>query len=168
MEEKLLPAEEEGVGKNLPFRTRKGLNSPAQVVLFTQFDLARIEGRLTFGELEKLKSQKTLEELFEKGKSVTHNGFTLVYLPIPLKTFYPVQAGFSVPKRNFKHAVDRNRIKRLMRETYRHQKFDLYQKLVAAKKQLAIMWVYKGKTVPNHETVNASMLKCLEKLSGHL
>jgi ribonuclease P protein component len=164
MEEKLLPAEEAGAEKNLPFQTKGSLNSTPSNLLFANFDLTRLKDKKTFGRYEKLKSTKTIELLFNKGKSVSHNGFTLVYLFTPLTTHYPAQAAFSVPKKCFKHAVDRNRVKRLMREAYRLNKFMLYQKLVDAKTQMALMWVYKGRELPEYEKVLQSMTYCLGKL----
>ena len=78
--------------------------------------------RLTFGKQEKLKSRKLIERLFEEGKSVKKYPIRLVYLQTDHTSDLPAQVGFSVPKRHFKRAVDRNRIKRLLREAYRIQK----------------------------------------------
>ncbi len=165
MEEKLLREEDQEAEKNSPLRTREGLSSPPAAKPFAEFDVNLLKGKNTFGKDEKLKSKKIIDQLFKEGKSVSTNGFTLVYLVKPLSTFYPVQAGFSVPKKHFKHAVDRNRIKRLMRETYRLNKTSLYENLAERKEQMAIMFVYKGKELPNHETVTKAVLHCLNKIS---
>ena len=58
--------------------------------------------------------------------------------------------GVAVGNRNFKKAVDRNRIKRLTREAYRLQKLSLEQKVVLANKQLNIFFIYIGKELPDH------------------
>lgn len=164
MEEKFWHAEGQEVGKNLPYQTRRDLSSTsADGAAFAGFDIERAAGH-TLGKAEKLKSQKIIDQLFNEGKAVSHNGFTLVYLYLPLQTIYPAQVSFSVPKRNFKHAHERNRIKRLMREAYRLNKLPLYQKLVEQKKQVAMMWVYKGKALPDYETVTKEVLWCLGKL----
>lgn len=76
----------------------------------------------TFKKGEKLKSRKLIEQLFIEGKRLKSFPIQLVYLPVEHDSDYLVQAGFSVPKRRFKKAVDRNKIKRLMREAYRLQK----------------------------------------------
>ena len=164
MEEKFLQEEDPGAEKSSPFRTKRNLNSSSAPKTIAAFDLAKAKGTNLFGKEEKLKSKKIIEQLFKEGKSVSKNGFTLVYLPQVLPVFYPVQAGFSVPKSSFKKAVDRNRIKRLMREAYRLNKIHLYEKLVVQQKQLAMMWVYKGKKLPDYETVLANVLECLKKL----
>ena len=164
MEEKSLHVEGAGAEKGSLYLTRRSLNKSSEAKTFAQFDLAKLKGRYTFGEEEKLKRKKIIDQLFKEGKSASQSGFTLVYLNTPLITFYPAQAGFSVPKKNFKHAVDRNRIKRLMREVYRMHKFALYEKLVERKQQTAMMWVYKGKELPESEFVLKAMLACLKKL----
>ena len=131
---------------------------------FAEFDISVLKGKLTFGKGEKLKGEKIIDQLFKEGKSVSNNGFTLVHLVQPLRTFYPAQAGFSVPKKHFKRAVDRNRIKRLMREVYRLNKAGFYEKLVEKKQQMAIMFVYKGKEMPEYETVTKAIVNCINKV----
>ncbi len=165
MEEKFLHAEEPEAERNLRFQTRSDLNSTSAAKSFAGFDSAQLQGKFTFAAEEKLKSKKLIEQLFKEGKSVSTNGFTLVYLVQPLRTFYPAQAGFSVPKRNFKHAVDRNRVKRLMREAYRLNKLPFYEKLAARQKQLAVMFVYKGKALPTYEATTKAIVHCMNRIS---
>ncbi len=99
----------------------------------------------TFSKHEKLKSRKAIEALFGDGKYLKAFPIRLVYLH--QKTFEKetFQVGFSVSKRNFKRAVDRNRIKRLMREAYRLNKNLLTSEV---KKQHIAMFIYSGKTLP--------------------
>lgn len=164
MEEKFWHAEGQEVGKNLPHQTRRDLSSTSSADdAFAGFDVERAV-KHTLGKAEKLKSQKIIDKLFNEGKAVSHNGFTLVYLYLPLLSIYPAQVSFSVPKRNFKHAHERNRIKRLMREAYRLNKLPLYTLLATEKKQVAMMWVYKDKALPDYETVTKEVLWCLGKL----
>lgn len=163
MEEKYLPKEEPEAERNSQFLTRSDSNN-LEYSLLAQFKVELLKNKNTFGKSEKLKSKKIIEQLFKEGKSVSNNRFTLVYLQHPLPTFYPAQAGFSVPKKFFKRAVDRNRIKRLMRETYRLNKNVLYQFLAAQKQQLAIMFIYKGDKLPSQEATGKSITVCLKKL----
>ena len=76
-----------------------------------------------FSKLERIVSQKLIDELFTSGQSHSLTAFPLraVYLPCVAK---PVQLQLllSVPKRRFKHAIDRNRVKRQLREAFRKNK----------------------------------------------
>lgn len=164
MEEKLLHAEEEEVEKNLPFLTRENLNSSPAAVAFNAAKLQLLRGSFGLCKDEKLKSQKNIEQLFSEGKSVFHSGFTLVYLAKPLDAAFPAQVGFSVPKRFYKQATDRNRVKRLMREAYRKNKWPLYEHLLAKQLKVSLLFVFKGKTIPDQNTVNQAVITCLQKL----
>ncbi len=84
--------------------------------------------RFTFKPAEKLKSLKLIGQIFKEGKSFSHFPFRVVYL-FSEKDKSFLRAAFSVSSRNFKKAVDRNRIKRLMREAYRLQKNSFQTKL---------------------------------------
>lgn len=161
MEEKFSHAEEPEEGKNFPFQTK---DVSSNISSSGKADNAvRATGNFTFGRDEKLKSRKLIDQLFSEGKSVSVNGFTLVYLYTPLAVTYPVQAGFSVPKRFFKHAVERNRVKRLLREAWRHQKAAVYEKLKARQTQAAIMWIYRGKQLPDLKTTTQAVEQCIAK-----
>ncbi len=82
--------------------------------------------KFTLGQQERLKSKKLIEKLYEEGKSIKVFPLRMVYIQTEHTSKFPVQVGVSVPKRNFKSAVDRNRIKRLLRETYRKEKHTIY------------------------------------------
>lgn len=114
--------------------------------------------KYTFGKQERLKSRKLIEKLFKEGKSIKKFPLRLVYLQTEHTSNFPVQASFSVPKRNFKKAVDRNRIKRLMREAYRIQKPTLYKDL---KKPHVFMVTFIGNKEPTYTDIKEKIQEVL-------
>ena len=78
--------------------------------------------RETFKKKERLKSRKLIRALFEKGQSIKKFPLRLVFLKIKPEKHATTQVSFAVSKRNFKKAVTRNRIKRMIREAYRLEK----------------------------------------------
>ena len=122
--------------------------------------------KLTLGKNERLKSRKQIELLFSEGKKFSITPFRVHYVINEL-TNPPLQFGVGVSNKNFKRAVDRNRIKRLVREAYRLQKIALYQKVKEKKGQLNIFIIYTGKEIPEYREVFVQMNKILDKL-GHL
>ncbi len=119
--------------------------------------------KLSFSNKQKLKSQKLIDKIFEEGKSVTVFPLKMVYLYSGKSN----QVGVSVSKRIFKRAVDRNRIKRLMREAYRHNKNMLIDNNVSG---YAFMILYLSKDLPDYKLVNsktqALLTKFLDSLSN--
>ena len=82
--------------------------------------------KATFSKIERLKSKKEIDILFSDGKSISKYPIRLVYKKTDFNEKIKIRAGVSVSKRNFKKAVDRNFIKRLMRESYRKNKYIVY------------------------------------------
>jgi ribonuclease P protein component len=135
--------------------------------------------QFTLGKKERLKSRKQIEQLFKQGKSFTIFPFKIYYalsslsinkhsessgdfrLPTPnSRLLFGVAAG----TRNFKKAVDRNRIKRLTREAYRLQKNELQQKLSEAEKQLNVFFIYTGKEMPDYLMIKEKTTQILNRL----
>lgn len=120
--------------------------------------------RYTLGKTERLKSRKTIDQLFASGKSFSQFPFRIVWQWQAEATNPLLQTGFSVSTRHFKHAVDRNRIRRLMKESYRLQKNPLQDTLTQYQKQLAVFIIYVGKEVPPYELVFEKMTTVIERL----
>lgn len=120
--------------------------------------------RYTFSKEERLTSKVLLNALFETGKRFTAYPVRLFWVPASLKSSYPVQVVFGVGKSRFPRAVDRNQIKRWMRESWRHRKHELYQFLEARQQSLAIMIVYSSSEFPDQAGIDKAMDVALEKL----
>ena len=114
---------------------------------------------------ERLKSRKRIDSLFAEGKGFAVFPIRVVYRFFPEGGQSGWQMGVSASKRSFKKAVDRTRIKRLLREAYRLQKEELQQALTESGKGGAVFFLYTGKTLPSFEEVKQAMTKCLNKLS---
>ena len=120
--------------------------------------------KFTLKKDERLKRRKVIEKLFSEGRAVASFPIRVQYkVDDPLLTV-SLQAGFSVSSRNFKKAVDRNRIKRLMREAYRLQKAPLEQALQTKQQKLALFLIYTGKELPNYALVREKIEVVLRKL----
>jgi ribonuclease P protein component len=121
----------------------------------------------TFGKAEKLKRQKQIEVLFAEGKSIACFPVRAKYRVLPHAEGAgagPVQAGVSVSRKNFKRAVDRNRLKRLLREAYRMQKGELLKTILENNKQLHLFLIYTGKTIVSFALVQEAVKSCLAQL----
>jgi ribonuclease P protein component len=121
---------------------------------------------LTLGKNERLKSRKQIELLFSEGKKFSITPFRVHYL-YNASTNQSLQFGAGVSNKNFKKAVDRNRIKRLVKETYRLQKNSLQQKIKEKRGQLNFFIIYNGKEIPEYREMFDKMNKILDKL-GHI
>jgi ribonuclease P protein component len=127
--------------------------------------------RYTLGKKDKLKSRKAIEQIFKEGKSFAVFPFRVLYLqapaPSPLPTAHcPLQTAFSVSKRHFKKATDRNRVKRLMREAWRLQKNTLTQKI--KDKNLQVFIIYTGNELPEYNLIfekTGAVIKRLIKIN---
>lgn len=118
----------------------------------------------TFGKQEKLKSRKLIQQLFNSGKAISTHPLRLIYYLPEAPMDVPVKVGVSVSSRNFKKAVDRNRVKRLLREAYRLNKTVLLQHAEANNLQLTAFVLYTDKTLPDFAVVNQKMQVLLNKL----
>ena len=112
-----------------------------------------------------MKSRKQIELLFKEGKTINVSPLRVYYSiwPLPVADSLLV-FGVAVGTRNFKKAVDRNRIKRLMREAWRLQKNELQQKLKEKNQQLHVFFIFTGKELPDYKLIAEKTAIALQKL----
>ena len=122
------------------------------------FSIKFVKMRNTLGKQECLKSKKLIEKLYAEGDSVKTFPLRMMYVQTAHTSEFPCQVGVSVAKRNYKLAVDRNRLKRLMRETYRLQKQIVYNNL---DKPYVFMISYIGREEIKYEDLYLKMEKLL-------
>ncbi|TJY34807.1 ribonuclease P protein component [Pontimicrobium aquaticum] len=114
----------------------------------------------TYSKKERLKSKKLIEQMFKEGCSVSVYPLRLVYLKTTFTDNVIIKAGVSVSKRHFKNAVDRNKIKRLLRESYRLNK-PLYFNNFST--HCAFMILYIGNEKPTFKQIDIKMKLLLDK-----
>jgi ribonuclease P protein component len=130
-----------------------------------------VRKQFTLGKKERLKSRKQIEKLFAEGKSFVVNPFRVYFIvndsPM-MKGTSSLQFGVGVSSKNFKKAVDRNKIKRLTRETWRVQKNELKELTKVHSKQLNVFFIYTAKELPDFATMKDKVAVALKKLAGKI
>lgn len=117
----------------------------------------------TFRKGERLCSKTLFEALFTDGESFANFPFRMVYRVTELSEEVPAQIAFSVSKKRFKKAVDRNRVKRLMREAYRQHKSIHYDYLEQQQQQVAMLIIFTGKEEPTYRDTEKKIIRLLKR-----
>jgi ribonuclease P protein component len=115
---------------------------------------------MKFPKKEKLKSKKLMEVLFKEGKTLTSFPYKLIYLKVEVPVEAKFKTSVAVSKKNFKSAVKRNRIKRLLREAYRLNKHLVFNN---SEGNFAFLILYLGKEMPNYSEMERGMQLLLKK-----
>ena len=132
---------EENTGSN---KTKTSLKSP--------------QGNISFPKKEKLTNKKLFEALFVEGNNLREFPIKLIYLPADFKDGVVIKVAVVAPKKRFKTAVNRNRIKRLLREAYRLNKPLIFNNIEG---NFAFIFLYLGKKTPTFNEVDTAMKKLL-------
>ena len=118
----------------------------------------------TLTKAERLRSRKTISLLFEKGKSITMHPLKMLWMQTPNKEGSILQFTVAVPKKNFKRAVDRNRLKRQMREAMRKNKLSVKNFLAEKDKPCALILVFTGKETAPYKEIEDKIVVILQRL----
>lgn len=126
--------------------------------------------RYQFQKEERLCSKKLIDQLFNNGSSFLVYPFRLTWLSSPdADQKYPAKVLIGVPKKRFKHSVDRNLIKRRIKEAYRLNKEDHFYRFLREKNiQLNIAINYVGKEIHEFEFLEKKILKVFSENLKHI
>lgn len=117
-----------------------------------------------FPKKEKLVNKKYFDFLFSNGKSLKYYPIQAIYINFNEPCFSDFEipnhseVAFAVPKRQFKKAVDRNKIKRKMREIYRLNKFKIEENFI-------LIFIYKSSQLLDYTRIEKSMLQIFEEIN---
>jgi len=118
----------------------------------------------TFSRTERLRKQSLISKLLKEGKTFTLFPFRVSWIVHPTNEKTPVQVLISVPKHNFPNAVHRNRIRRLIRESYRLNKQIAVNPLTARNQGLLLHIHYTSKEILPFRIVQEKIILLLQRL----
>jgi ribonuclease P protein component len=124
--------------------------------------------RATFRKEERLTGRTAIRRLMEEGQRLSVPPIRLVWRLAAPGAPYPARAAFAVSSRAFPSAVDRNRIKRQLREIYRKNKWRLYALLSGSAHSADIMILFTSRTLPAFATLEKKFSQALDELEEHL
>lgn len=112
-----------------------------------------------FSKKEKLKNKKFFEQLFSEGNSIGSFPVKLLYIKTVFDDDTIFKVGVVAPKKKFKSAVKRNKVKRLLREAYRTNKHLIFNNIEG---NYAFLFLYLSNKMPNYEEVDVVIKQLLE------
>ncbi|MGF7138079.1 ribonuclease P protein component [Roseimarinus sediminis] len=123
-----------------------------------------MQGRASFKKEERLCSKITIDRIFAEGIPLFVFPFRLLYLPLEKSSDSPAKVLFSVPKKKFKSAVQRNLLRRRMREAYRLNKNALLEQLSEQGMALALVIIYTDRKACSYAKIEKQLIKLLALL----
>jgi len=120
----------------------------------------------TFKKEERLSSKKIVDKLFSEGKSFVVSQFRVVWLNYELESRYPAQILISIPKKKIKRAVDRNLLKRRVKESYRKNKAPWYEFMIEHKLKCVFAILYNSNEIASYKAIEEKIILILERLQS--
>lgn len=124
--------------------------------------------KYTFTKDERLSPSRTIDRLFNSGKTSVLYPFKVCWMEVDDVSGYPVRVLISVPLKQIKKASERNRIKRKIREAYRLNKHILSGKLKSVKKSIVLAYIYTGADVSGQEMIEEKLKQSFDVILNAL
>ncbi|MDR2139108.1 MAG: ribonuclease P protein component [Tannerella sp.] len=125
--------------------------------------------RATFPKSERLAWKRHIDRLFAEGKSFVSFPLRVVYLPVKTESVAAaISVLVSVPKKKLRHAVDRNFVKRRIRESYRLRKQAVFRSFAGRDEMLLLAFLYLDAQKDAFAVIDAAMEKALATLQTTL
>ncbi|MEE2953854.1 MAG: ribonuclease P protein component [Bacteroidota bacterium] len=121
-----------------------------------------------FGKKGRLCKKTEIERLFKEGSVIEDTTFTLMWLILENSQKTPIKFLISVPKKNIKASVSRNKIKRLVREVYRKENTNLENKIIKNNQQLYLAFIYKKKEIETFSILEQKIKLLLLRLTKRI
>jgi ribonuclease P protein component len=122
----------------------------------------------TFTKNERLCKKILITKLFREGNSFYLHPFRVTYLVTGIPSGFPAQVLVSVPKQHLRKAIQRNTVKRRIRESYRTNKDILYEGLAERQEQMALCIMYTSKEILPSSLIREKIILLLQRLrQGH-
>jgi ribonuclease P protein component len=118
----------------------------------------------TFSRNERLRNDRIIHALFAGKKTFFEYPFRVIWIFTESKEESPVQVLLSVPKYNFKKSVDRNLLKRRMKEAFRLNKHSLYQEITNSQHKLAVCITFTAKEILPFDLIQQKIIIILQRL----
>ncbi len=120
--------------------------------------------KYNFPAIERLKQLNLFKLLLENGRASNLSPLRMTVYKIPFNGESNLQVAFSVPKRKFKRAVDRNLLKRRMRESYRLNCHDVREGIKNSDFTLLILFTYLNHEFKDYQTIESAMIRHLKSV----